>query len=383
MRAWASAGLAVLAACSTPAASDDAARDARSLLDAVDARASLDVGADTGIDAAPAPVHTFVFVGLMSGELVTLDGDTLVELSRTATGDFPSFVAASADGAHLYIVHESANEVASADVASDGTTTVTGRQPALGGPAHVAIDHAGRHVFVASYGSGHTYVFGIDASGALSAPHLTDDVTCAHNAHQAVPNASDTRLYVPCLGDDAIVVRRIGASGSLSADTAAHTAAGAGPRHLAFSHDERFAYVLDELGSTLDVFSVDATSGALTSLETTTTLPAGFTGTNACAEVLVSADDRFVYASNRGDDSIAVFSRAPTTGRVALVEHEPAGGMHPRSMTLTRDGAHLYVADRDSDLIQVLDVASDGTLSPARTVAVAGRPYFIGEFLAP
>jgi 6-phosphogluconolactonase len=374
-------------ACATTTGSDDAGSDARSTApdaggDTSGSDAGRDAGSDGGLDAATPPARTFVYVGLTSGDLLTLDPATLTEVSRTRTGDFPSFVAASADGAHLYVVNETANEVVSLDVSVAGVTTVTGRQPAPGGPTHVAIDHAERHVFVASYGSGHVHVYTLDAAGAITTPASTDDTTCAHNAHEAVISDDDALLYVPCLGDDAVQVRHVAATGALSAASTFHTAVGAGPRHLAFSRDRRFAYVLDELGSTLDVASV-AASGALTSVQTITTLPAGFTGTNACAEVLVSEDDTHVYASNRGHDSVAVFSRDATTGRVTLLEHEPTGGMHPRSMTLSPGGARLLVADRDSSVLVVLDVAADGRLSPSRSLPQPGRPYFVGEFPAP
>jgi 6-phosphogluconolactonase len=373
-----------LVACGGGGEPGDASHDAAGHdAPAVDASGSEDVGLDASEDAAAPPVRTFVYVGLTSGDLVTLDGATLDELSRTATGDFPSFVAGSADGRHLYVVHESADEVASVDVAPNGTTTVTARQSASGGPTHVALDHAGRAVFVASYGSGHVHAYRIDALGALSSPASVDDTTCAHNAHEVVLDAADAFLYVPCLGDDAVVVRTLAADGTLAPASVAHTAVGAGPRHLVLSSDGRFAYVLDELGSTLDVFSVDAGSGALAPLQTTTTLPAGFSGTNACAEILLGSAERFVYATNRGHDSVAVFSRDAASGRVTLVEHVSSGGMHPRSMALTRDGARLLVADRDSDVLAVLDVASDGTLTPARSLAMPGHPYFVGVVVAP
>jgi len=350
--------------------------------DALVGRDAGDTGSeDTRHDASVA-VRTFVYVGLTTGDLVTLDGATLGEVARTHTGNFPSFIASSADGAHLYVVHESGNELASIDVAHDGRTSVTSRRSALGGPTFVAIDHAGRHVFTASYGSGQVYAFGIAADGTLAATPTSTAVVGTH-AHQSVPNASDTFLYVPCLGDDRVVVEHIGVDGSLTPASSTNVATGAGPRHLALTADGHFAYLIDETGSTLDVLSVDATTGALTDVQTVSTLPAGFTGTNACAEVLVSADQRFVYGSNRGHDSVVVFARDATSGRLTLVEHEPVGGMHPRSMTLSRDAAHLYVAARDSDLIAVFDVGVDGRLTAARTLPMPGHPYFIGEMPAP
>lgn len=346
----------------------DAAHDAASAAD--DARAP----------DASTPRRTFVYVGLTSGDLVTLDGETLAELSRTRTGNFPSFVAATADGAHLFVVHEGASELAAVDVAPDGTTTVSARRSAPGGPTHVALDPSETHVLVASYGDGHVYGYGVSSGALVAGP--TDNAICGAHAHQAVFDASGAFALVPCLGDDAVRTLARGAGEAWAETSHASTAPGAGPRHLALSPDGRFAYVLDELGGTLDVFSV-AGGGVLSPVQTVSTLPDGFSGTNACAEVLVSADGAHVYASNRGHDSIAVFAREAATGRVTLVEREPVGGQHPRSMTLARGGSQLYVAARDSDLVAIFDVASDGSLSPARTLSIPGHPYFIGEFAAP
>ncbi len=352
--------------------------------DAATGRAdAADDAASTTLDArapdASTPRRTFVYVGLASGDLVTLDGETLTELSRTRTGDFPSFVAATADGAHLFVVHEGANELATVDVASDGTTTVSARRPAPGGPTHVALDPSETHVLVASYGDGHVYGYGVSRGAFTAGP--TDNAVCGAHAHQAVFDASGSIALVPCLGDDAVRTLAHGSGESWSETSHASTAPGAGPRHLALSPDGRFAYVLDELSGTLDVFSV-AGGGVLSSVQTISTLPDGFSGTNACAEVLLSPDGAHVYASNRGHDSIAVFARDAATGRVTLVEREPVGGQHPRSMTLAHGGAQLYVAARDSDLVAVFDVAADGSLSPVRTLSIPGHPFFIGEFPA-
>lgn len=377
---WLGLGLGVVA-CGGPASEADTGtvRDAA----AVRADAAEDAAPTTDAASAPdasTPRRTFVYVGLTSGDLVTLDGDTLAERSRTRTGNFPSFVAATADGAHLFVVHEGANELAAVDVSPDGTTTVGARRSAPGGPTHVALDPSESHVLVASYGDGHVYGYGV-SSGALTAGP-TDNAVCGSHAHQVVFDATGAFALVPCLGDDAVRTLAHGTGEAWTETSHASTARGAGPRHVALSAEGRFAYVLDELGSTLDVFSV-ASGGALSPVQTISTLPGGFSGTNACAEVLLSPDGAHVYASNRGHDSVAVFARDATTGRVTLVEREPVGGQHPRSMTLARGGTQLYVAARDSDLVAIFDVAADGSLTPVRTLSMPGHPYFIGEFAAP
>jgi 6-phosphogluconolactonase len=384
-------GLALaLSGCPSAPVSDDATT--------VDA-AHHDAGGDAqmspteaGLDAAPTdasgtdatapdaavPARSFVYVGLASGDLVTLDGETLDELSRTRTGDFPSFVAPSPDGSHLYVIHEGANELASVSVAADGTTTVLDREPASGGPTHVSIDHGARWVFTASYGSGEVHVFPITASGSIAASVFT--ATAGANAHMILADHEDAFVYVPCLGIDSVVGYSLdGATGALTR-VGASMGDGDGARHIALSPDGTRAYLLSELSGEIDVFAVLGT-GLLTHLTTVSSLPPGHTGSNASAEILITRDGRFVYASNRGPDSIAVFRTSGDT--LTLIEHEPSGGAHPRSMSLTLDERQLLVANRDSDNVTVFDVAADGSLTPTRTLAIPGRPFFVGAFVAP
>lgn len=333
---------------------------------------------DAGSDAA-VPTRSFVYVGLASGDLVTLDGVSLDELSRTRTGDFPSFVAASPDGARLYVIHEGDGELASVSVASDGTTTVLDREAASGGPTHVSIDHAARWVFTASYGSGEVHVFPITASGSIAASVFT--ATAGANAHAIVPDASDAFVYVPCLGIDSVVGYALnGTTGQLTR-VGASMGDGNGARHMALSPDGAHAYVLNELSGEIDVFAVLGT-GLLSRVSTVSSLPASFSGAASSAEIVITRDGRFVYASNRGPNTIAVFAVSGDT--LTLVEHEPSGGDHPRSMSLSLDERRLLVANRDSDNVTVFDVdTGDGTLTPVGTLDFAGRPFFVGAFVAP
>ena len=126
---------------------------------------------------------------------------------------------------------------------------------------------------------------------------------------------------------------------------------GSGPRHWAFSPNGKFVYVLNELLSTLTTMTWDATRGALSEVATVSTLPAGFTGNNSTAEVVVSADGRFVYASNRGHNSIAVFAIDPASGKTTLAGHVPSGGKTPRCFTIDPTGNWLLAAHQDSDSV--------------------------------
>jgi len=344
------------------AAQPDAAGD--------DAGSSLDAGA---------PRRTFVYVGLSNGNLLTLDGRTLAELSRTDTGNFPEFVTATADGAHLYAVQGSDNEVIALSVATDGTTRVVSRQAAPGGPTHLSIDHEARFVFTASYGSGEIGVYPIAADGTLGARVFTE--VAGRNAHAIVVDALAEHVYVPCLGIDRVVGYTLDTRTGQLTRVGESAGNGDGPRHMALSPSGSRAYVVDELSSEIDVFDVLGT-GRLTRLSTVPTLPASFTGGNTGAEILITRDGRHVYSSNRGHDSVAVF--ATTADSLTLVEHEPTDGGHPRSMGLSVDERRLYVANRDSENIAIFDVDTDsGALTYVRTLSVDAQPYFVGDFVAP
>lgn len=366
-----------------PAASRDASTDAPSTprdaatLDAARLDAAIDDGG--GSPDAGAPRRTFVYVGLSNGNLLTLDGDTLEELSRTDTGNYPEFVTATADGAHLYAVQGPDNEVIGLTVATDGTTRVISRRPAPGGPTHLSIDREARFVFTASYGSGEIGVYPIAADGMLGARVFTE--IAGRNAHAIVVDALAEHVYVPCLGIDRVVGYTLDASTGQLTRVGESAGNGDGPRHMALSPDGSRAYVVDELSSEIDVFDVLGT-GRLTRLSTVPTLPATFTGRNTGAEILISGDGRHVYSSNRGHDSVAVF--ATTADSLTLVEHEPTDGGHPRSMGLSVDERRLYVANRDSDNVAIFDVDADsGALTHVRTLTVDAQPYFVGDFVAP
>src|SRR5262249_46242948 len=134
--------------------------------------------------------------------------------------------------------------------------------------------------------------------------------------------------------------------------------AGAGPRHLAFDPARRSLYVVNELNSTLDSFGYDQRDGALTKRQTASTLPSDFHGKNTCAEVQVHPSGRFVYASNRGHNSVAVFATEPASGSLELIECVPTGGRTPRHFALAPGGKWLLAESQDSDNIVVFAVDS-------------------------
>ncbi len=285
----------------------------------------------------------------------------------------PSFLALHPNGRLLYAVGEiSSFEGARTGVVSafaidpkTGDLALLNQQPSEGaGPCHLVVDRAGRNVIVANYGGGTVAVLPIDPDGRLrrassvrvhegSGPNKGRQER--PHAHGIYLDAAERFAFSPDLGADRVFVYRFDAAkGTLEPHGAAELDPGSGPRHLAFHPSGKFAYVINELLSTVTAFSYDAEKGALAPIQTITALPAGFSGTSWTAEVEVSPDGRFVYGSNRGDDSLAVFAVDPSSGRLTAKGHAPVGGKYPRHFTIDPTGGFILAAHQNSGTIAVL-----------------------------
>ena len=258
------------------------------------------------------------------------------------------------------------------DVAAGGT-----------GPTHVSVDATGGYVFVANYGSGHIAVYPVQADGRLGA--ATQTILAGANAHQIVPDPSNKFVVVPCLGDNK-VAQYVLASGALTANTVPQlgTAAGAGPRHIAFTPDGKHAYLINELNSTLSALAFDTTTGRLTELQTISTRAAGAAGTNTGAEVVVHPSGKFVYGSNRGDNNIAVFSIDAISAGVTLIQNASTQGQTPRNFTIDPSGKFLYAANQNSGTVVPFAIdTTTGRLTPTASPINVATPQFVGIVALP
>lgn len=315
----------------------------------------------------------------------------------------PSFVAIHPSQRFLYAVGEvsdfagkkSGGVSAFAIDSSTGNLTLLNQQSSGGtGPCHLVVDKAGKNVLVANYGGGSVAVLPIQADGRLSEAscfiqHTGKSVNPrrqeAPHAHSINLDAANNFAFVADLGLDKVLVYRFDAmKGTLTPNDppAASVAPGAGPRHFAFHPSGRYAYVINEMGNTVTAFSYDAQKGVLTAIQTLSTLPQGYTEVSHTAEVQVHPSGKFLYGSNRGHDSIAVYSIDQNTGRLTLVGIPSTQGKTPRNFGIDPTGTFLLAANQDSDNVVVFRIdPQTGELKPTGQVVEVPTPVCV-KFMA-
>jgi 6-phosphogluconolactonase len=320
----------------------------------------------------------------------------LSEPELAAETKSPSFLAVHPNRRVLYAVGETtvrdgqrAGAVNAFAIApKTGRLTWLNQQSSGGlGPCHLAVDAQGRCALVANYTSGSIASLPILPDGRLGPPASTRQHhgsgadprrQAGPHAHCVVPDPGG-RFALACdLGLDQVLVYRLDAGrATLTAHDPPFGAVppGAGPRHLAFSPDGKFVYVINELGSSLTTFRFDPQRGELRAVQTISALPENFTGQNTCAEVQVHPSGRFVYGSNRGHDSIAVFAADKESGRLRLVEHQSSRGKSPRHFAIEPGGAWLLAENQGSDSVVVFQIdAPTGRLQPTGQSVTVGAP---------
>jgi 6-phosphogluconolactonase len=294
-----------------------------------------------------------------------------------ATTADPSFLALSADHRFLYAANElDEGRVSAFAIGGDGSLEFLGDQPTHGAhPCHLEVDPSGRFLLSANYTSGSIAIHPIGADGSLgeatqilqrhgSGPNA--DRQEGPHAHQVTFDRPGAYAFDVDLGTDSVYVSTLSDAGRLEEVNRFVVHPGAGPRHIVFHPDGAAAYVINELDSTLTVCSY--AEGKLDVVQTVSTRPEGAMGENWPAEVLVSADGRFVYGSNRGDDTIAVFTTGTDGLTVELAQTISSGGTWPRHLAFGADGSVLYAANERSDAVAVFTVdRTSGLLSATAT----------------
>ncbi len=304
----------------------------------------------------------------------------------------PSYLALSHDQRFLYSVHGDGDyATAFALDPATGQAKVLNRA-ATGGKNGVreAVDPSGKFLVMANYASGSVAVLPIAPDGSLKdqhqlvqlpgepGPHKVEQMSS--HPHDVVFDPSGRFVLVPDKGLDRIFVLRFDAATGRLAPTeqgSVKSRPGAGSRHLAFHPKLPIVWVLNELDSTIATYRFDTERGALTALQVMATLPTDFTGYSTTAEIAVSPDGRFVYGSNRGHDSVAIFAANPE-GLLSVVGWQPTQGSGPRFIGLDPAGHFLYAANEQGDTVVTFRVdGSSGKLTPTGQVIKNASPVTI------
>jgi 6-phosphogluconolactonase len=312
----------------------------------------------------------------------------------------PTFVAIHPDRKWLYSVGEmeGADGKKSGAVNAFAIDTASGKLSLLNqesskglGPCHVSVDRSGKVAMAANYGSGSIAVLPISEDGQLGAATavVQHEGSSVNKTRQDRPHAHSinmdptNRFALVCdLGLDKVLVYRLDLeNGTLTANDPpfATVAPGSGPRHLTFHPNGEWAYVLNEIASTVTVFQWDAEKGTLSEIQTLSALPDGVTmPENTAAEVQVHPSGKFLYASNRGHDSIAMFTIDAASGQLTSIGHQPSGGKTPRNFAIDPSGKWLLEARQNSGTVSVfaIDEAS-GRLRPTEYSVVIPSPVCV------
>jgi 6-phosphogluconolactonase len=352
---------------------------------------------------------SFVYVGTYpNGDskgiyLYDFDEETgkLTWLGLAAEIANPSFVVTDPTHRYLYAVSDSdvdihgpnANQAVNT-ISSFAIDAATGSLKFLnrvssGGkdPIHLIVDNTGKILFAANYDSGSVASFSLRPDGSIGAmtgfdQHHGSSVNPQRqegpHAHEVVVSPDNRFLFVPDLGLDRILIYRIDeAKRSFALNTPGYVAVkgGLGPRHFAFAPGGKFAYAICEMGSSVVAFSYDRESGALAPIQTVSTLPAGFSGEDNSAEMQIDKPGRFLYASNRGQNTITEFQIDQNTGKLTAVQNISTGGKTPRNFVIDPTGRYLLAANQDSNNIVLFEIDSaTGRLTPAKRIGEIGAP---------
>ncbi len=305
---------------------------------------------------------------------MNLDSGKLEKLGSTPGISNPAFLAIDPTKRFLYAANES-NEflgkksggfTAFAIDQKTGALTKLNEVSTPGVPCHVSVHPSGKAVLGANYGGGNIVIYPVKKSGKLGevsdvAQHAGKGFDPKRqdgpHAHCCILDAAGKYAFAPDLGLDKVMIYKVDDDkAKLKSHGFAATKPGAGPRHFDFHPTYNYAYVISELNSTVTAFSYDKSKGALTELQTLSALPADFTQTSYCADIHVHPSGKFLYGSNRGHNSIVIYSIDETTGKLTLVGHESTRGNWPRNFGLDPTGQFLLVGNQNSNTIAMFKI---------------------------
>jgi 6-phosphogluconolactonase len=317
------------------------------------------------------------------------------EISHIKTSN-PSYVAVSPNEKYVYAVHEIANNGKGGEIAAFSFNKSTGNlsfinQQLTGGdhPCYVAVDRTGKWVFAGNYTSGSLSVLPVNADGGLGAATTTIQHSgsgkdmqrqSGPHVHCTMISPDNKWLFVPDLGIDKVMIYSFdAATGKLVPAKQQFMASepGAGPRHFTFHPNNKFAYLIEELSGTVETFKYK--KGKLTRIQRISSMPAGDTSFAGSADIHVSPDGKFLYASNRStSNTIAIYSVDSKTGLLKYIAHQSTLGKAPRNFNFDPSGNFLLVGNQNSDEIVIFkrDVDSGLLTDTGKRISV-GKPVCI------
>ena len=311
----------------------------------------------------------------------------------------PSYLAFNSSYSNLYAVNElksfrgeESGAVSAFAVDKDaGLLTFLNKKPTAGtDPCHLIVDKTDRYILLANFMSGSVCVLPIQADGSLGDPSdfiqhqgssIDPNRQKGPHAHAVTLDDANRYAFVPDLGLDKTLIYRFDSEpGKLTSNTPPAVAVkpGAGPRHIVFHPNGRYAYLINELDSTIDCYRYTRENGSLESIQTISTLPQGFDAASTCADLQVHPSGEFLYGSNRGHDSIAIYRIDPETGRLDGIGHESTRGKTPRNFAIDPGGRYLLAANQDSDTIVTFQIDPDiDNLQPTGQVMDVPTPVCV------
>jgi 6-phosphogluconolactonase len=360
------------------------------------------VAAATAASVPLAAAQRTIYIGTYTGEtskgIYAFKFDDasgeLTPMGLVAETPSPSFLIASADGRFVYAVNELQNFAGAAsgsvtafsvDRASGKLTELNVQPTEGGGPCHLALDRTGRYLAVANYGGGNFAILPVGSDGRLQKAvtvvtgQNADTGTAKPLGHMVGFDASNKFLITADKGLNRMLVFRFdAATGKVTPNTppSAVLPPGSGPRHYAMHQNGEWLFTIAEQGATITTFKWDGKAGSLTATGSVPTRPAEVT-TGSTAEIALHPNGKFVYGSNRGHDSIAVFSIG-AAGALTLVEYEPTRGQTPRNFAIDPSGRWLIAANQRSGTLAVFSIDQNtGALSPVGGLTSVGAPVCV------
>jgi len=325
---------------------------------------------------------SLVYVGTQSKAdedgifLFRLDTSTgeLTKLSSIKAGEKPNYLITDPTNHFLYAVNKD-NEggvKAFSINQKDGSLTFLNEQSCPGGPCHLTLDKTNKVLIIANYAKGRLFSFPIQENGRIGplanmvqhhGSSVNPDRQEGSHTHFVTTDPANKFVFAVDLGLDQILGYRLDIpKGSLTPNEPAIAfkgKPGSGPRHLIFHPNKSYAYLINELGGTMVALEYDDDKGVFKEIQTIKTLPDDFKGENLCAAVHVSSDGRYLYGSNRGHDSIVVYSIEETTGRLKLVEYVSSGGKQPRDFNIDINGRFMIVGNQDTNNVRTCKIVKE------------------------